>query len=145
VKVREVMSTEVVTAKPTATVQDIASLMSKHDVGTVLITDEGGKLHGLVTDRDVVTECVGKGHNPATCKVDEVMTGKGFGPIGNLVTASPDEDVMDAIRRLGDKEVRRMPVVQDDRVVGIVSVADMARELQDAVSGFFEEVSKSAK
>ncbi len=144
-KVEEVMTREVVTAQPSATVKEIADLMSRNNVGTVVITDQAGKLQGLVTDRKLVTDCVAKGCDPASSRVEEIMTRDMPGPMG-LVTASPDMDILDAARKIGDSRVRRLPVVdRSDRVLGIISAADVADSLEDAVVGLLEELSKAEK
>ncbi len=144
-RVADVMTKDVVTARGDATVRDIADLMTKHNVGTVIITDRDGKLEGLVTDRKLVTDCVAKGRDPSSSRVDEIMTGKLPGPLG-LVTANPDMDILEAAKQFGQSHVRRMPVVEDGgRVVGVLSEADIADELKDAVDGLLEEVSKAEK
>jgi len=147
-RVADVMTRDVVTACPEATVKDVAELMSRHNVGTVIITDADGKLEGLVTDRKLVTDCVAHGCDPNSSRIDGIMTGKTTGPMGmkEMVTATPDMDVIDAARKLGDNHIRRMPVIEDGgKVVGIVSAADLAEEVMDAVDGLLEELSKTER
>lgn len=132
------MTKDVVAACPDATVRDVADLMTRDNVGTVVITDSGGKLEGIVTDRKLVTDCIAKGCDPSTTKVGDVMTAK------MLVTATPDMDIIDAARMLGDNRIRRMPVVEDGgKVVGIVSASDLADEVMEAVDGLLEELAKA--
>lgn len=145
-RVAEVMTKDVVVACPEATVKDVAELMERNNVGTVIITSADGKLEGIVTDRKLVTDCVAKGCNPSDCKIESIMTGHLPGPLGagQLVTASPDMDVIDAARKLGENRIRRMPVVEDGgKVVGIVSASDLAEEVMEAVDGLLEELSKA--
>ncbi|MGI5834937.1 MAG: CBS domain-containing protein [Chloroflexota bacterium] len=145
-RVAEVMTKDVVVACPEATVKDVAELMERKNVGTVIITDADGKLEGIVTDRKLVTDCVAKGCNPSECKVEEIMTGKMPGPLGaaQMITATPDMDVIDAARKLGESGIRRMPVVEDGgKVVGVVSASDLAEEVMEAVDGLLEELSKT--
>jgi len=138
-RVADVMTKDIVTACPEATVKDVANLMQRHNVGTVVITDGGGKLQGIVTDRKLVTECVAKGCDPNSSKIGDIMTGRMPGP--GLVTATPDMDVIDAARKLGESHIRRMPVVEDGgKVVGIVSASDLAEEVMEAVDGLLEEL-----
>ncbi len=142
-RVADVMTKEVVTARTDATIRDVADLMSKHNVGTVVVTDRDGKLEGLVTDRKLVTDCIAKGRDPSSSHIDEIMTGKLPGRIG-LVTASPEMDILDAAKQFGQSHIRRMPVVEDGgRVVGVLSEADIADELKGAVGGLLEEISKA--
>lgn len=143
-RVAEVMTKDVVVACPEATVKDVAELMERNNVGTVIITSADGKLEGIVTDRKLVTDCVAKGCNPNTQEIKDIMTGKTDGHIGKLVTATPDMDVIDAARKLGENRIRRMPVVEDSgQVVGIVSASDLAEEVMEAVDGLLEELSKA--
>lgn len=143
-KVADVMTKDVVTAEPTTTIREVARLMADKNVGTVVITDPAGKLQGLVTDRKVVTECIAKGCDPSSSRIEEIMTRDIPGPLG-IVTANPDMDILEAAKELGRHHIRRMPVVQDDRVIGIVSEADLADEVREAVDGLLEEVSKAEK
>lgn len=139
------MTKEVVTACADATIRDVAELMAKNNVGTVIITDRDGRLEGLVTDRKLVTDCIAKGCDPSASRIDEIMTGKLPGPLG-LATATPDMDILDAAKQLGQRHVRRMPVVEDGgRVVGVLSEADLADEVKEAVDGLLEEISKAEK
>jgi CBS domain-containing protein len=139
------MTKDVVTASGNASVREVADLMAKHNVGTVIITDGDGKLEGLVTDRQLVTDCIAKGCNIDSSRVGEIMTGKLPGAMG-LVTASPDMDILDAAKQFGQSHIRRMPVVEDGgRLVGVLSEADIADELKDAVGGLLEEISKAEK
>jgi len=144
-RVADVMTTDVVTACTDATVRDIADLMARHNVGTVIITDGDGRLEGIVTDRKLVTDCIAKGCDIDRSRADQIMTGKLPGGFG-LVTVSPEMDILDAAKMFGQSHVRRMPVVEDGgKVVGVLSEADIADEIKDAVSGLLEEISKAEK
>jgi len=143
-RVADVMTKDVVTACPDATVKDVAELMARNNVGTVVITDGAGNLEGIVSDRKLVTDCIAKGCDPSSTKVGDVMTSRMPGGMG-LVTATPDMDIIDAARKLGENRVRRMPVVEDGRVVGIVSSADMAEEVMEAIDGILEEMAKAER
>ncbi len=143
-RVADVMTKDVVTACPDATVKDIAELMARNNVGTVVITDGAGNLEGIVTDRKLVTDCIARGCDPSSTRVGDVMTSRMPGGMG-LVTATPDMDIIDAARKLGENRVRRMPVVEDGRLVGIVSSADMAEEVMEAVDGILEEMAKAER
>lgn len=141
--VAEVMTRDVVTAPPSATVRELAQLMERHNVGTVVIAEEG-RLRGLVTDRQLATHCLARGMNPDTCRADEVMTAEMPGP-GGVVTAHPHMDLLEAARLMGRHRIRRLPVVEDGRVVGILSVADLAGEVKDMVSAVMDEISHTER
>ena len=144
-RVADVMTTDVVTACTDATIRDVADLMARHNVGTVIITDGDGRLEGIVTDRKLVTDCIAKGCDIDRSRVDQIMTGRLPGDMG-VVTVSPEMDILDAAKMFGQSHVRRMPVVEDGgKVVGVLSEADIADEIKDAVSGLLEEISKAEK
>ncbi len=139
------MTKDVVTACTDATVRDIANLMADKNVGTVIITDAGGKLEGLVTDRKLVTDCIAKGCDPTSSRVDQFMTKGILGGVG-LATAKPDMDILDAAKELGMRHVRRLPVVEDGgRVIGVVSEADLADPLKEAMDSILTEIAKAEK
>jgi CBS domain-containing protein len=133
--IKEVMSSDVRTCEPNATVVDVAKVMAKEDVGPIPVV-EGGRLIGLVTDRDLVVRVLAEGKDPETTRVGEVASRE-------LVTVSPDEDLDQALKLLAQHQVRRLPVVEGDRVVGIVAQADIARLGKDAKTGeVVEEISR---
>jgi CBS domain-containing protein len=133
--IREVMTTEVKACEPTATVVDAAKVMAQEDVGPVPIVDEG-RLVGIVTDRDIVGKGVAKGGDTTTTTVGDIAS-------GNLVTISPDDDLSDALGLMAAHQVRRLPVVEGDRLVGIVAQADIALVGRDKKTGeVVEEISR---
>ena len=143
-KVRDLMTRDVVTLPPAATVEEAARLMESRNVGTVLVT-EGNQLKGLLTDRRVVTDCIAKGRNPSATKVEEIMSPAGPELFGGLVTADPEMDALDAARLMGQHKVRRLPVVSDSQLLGIISVADLADDLRAYLGSILEEISKAEK
>ena len=139
-KVSERMTPNPVTVEPSATAKDAAEVMKKENIGTVLVA-EGGRLEGLVTDRQIATKVVGAGKDPAKIKVSEFMT-------RNPVTASPEMIICDATEIIGENGYRRLPVVENDRVVGILSAADItlhARTCDACTENLFSEVEKAEK
>jgi CBS domain-containing protein len=133
--IKEVMSSDVRTCEPDATVVDVAKVMAKEDVGPIPVV-EGGRLVGLVTDRDLVVRVLAEGKDPGTTQVGEIASRE-------LVTVSPDEDLDQALKLLAQHQVRRLPVVEGDRVVGIVAQADIARLGKDSKTGeVVEEISR---
>ena len=117
--VKDVMSKRLVAVSPEDTVYGAAELMQRHDIGTILVCDAKG-LKGVLTDRDIVTRCVSTGKNSNTTAVSDVMT-------ESPVYVRPDQSVLEAAKLMATEQIRRLPVVDDQQVVGILSLGDMAR------------------
>jgi CBS domain-containing protein len=116
--VDQVMTHDPRTVSPDDTVLDAARQMREGDVGDVLVVD-GGKLAGILTDRDIVVRAVADGRDPSDVRVSDIRT-------EGVATLTPDQPLEDAIRLMRDQDVRRAPVVQDGRPVGILSIGDLA-------------------
>lgn len=116
--IRDIMSSDLVTVRPETSLQEVAQLMRDRDIGDVLIT-ENDRLTGIVTDRDLVVRAL-SGDISNSSSVRDVMTS------GNLLTCAPDTDVRDAARQMSERQVRRLPVVENGRPVGVVSLGDLA-------------------
>ena len=135
---REIMTSAVTTAASGTPLRAVAELMREGDMGAVPIVD-GGKLVGIVTDRDIVVRSVAEGKDAST-PVAESMTSEIF-------SVRPDDFVFEAIRLMGDKQVRRIPVVTDSgELAGIISMADIALEIEDQreIAEALEEISSGA-
>jgi len=127
-KVREVMTDSPRCITPETLVSEAARLMKSEDVGSLPIL-EGERLTGIVTDRDIVLQAVAEEKDPRGMPVREVAS-------RDLVTVGQDEDLSEALKRMASHQIRRIPVVdEDDRLVGIVTQADVAREAKDKDSG----------
>ena len=122
--ISEIMSTRVISASPNETVLNVAKLMSRHNIGAVPIAD-GGEVRGMVTDRDIVLRCVAVSKDPKTTKVSEIMS---LEP----KTISPEQSVSEAYRLMSDEQVRRIPVVDNGKLTGFVSLADLTCTRCDA-------------
>ena len=122
-KVSDVMTREVQTIRPDQTVQQAASFMLNADAGSIPVT-EGERLIGMITDRDIAVRGIAKGYGPDT-PVRELMT-------NDVICARDDENVEEVATKMSEAQVRRLPVVDsDDRLCGIVSLGDLARETGD--------------
>lgn len=119
-KVNELMTSAPAALGPAESVTDAAKSMREHGIGSVAVVDDG-QLKGLVTDRDIVIRVIADGRDPAATTVGEICS-------GDLVTVTPDEDADTAVLRMRQRAVRRMPVVDQGRLVGILSLGDMAIE-----------------
>ena len=134
----EIMTKNVRTATRDLSLRDVASMMRDGDMGAVPVVD-GGKLIGIVTDRDIVVRGVADGKSSDTM-IGEVMTTE-------LFSVTPDDFVFEAIRLMGDKQVRRIPVVNaDGSLAGIIAIADVALEMEDEkeIAETLEEISSGA-
>jgi CBS domain-containing protein len=119
--IREVMTKDPVTLTKDSTIIEAARAMKQADAGPVLVTDDGDTLYGIVTDRDIVVRAIADGQDPNSTKLSDIAT-------RGLNTLSPDDSVEDAIRLMRDNDIRRVPIVEGDRPVGIVSIGDLAME-----------------
>jgi CBS domain-containing protein len=119
-KVSEVMTIDVATVRPDQPVQEAASFMLNADAGSLPVT-EGERLIGMITDRDIAVRGIAKGYGPDT-PVRELMT-------NDIVCARIDDDVEEVANKMGEAQVRRLPVIDEqERLCGIVSLGDLARE-----------------
>ena len=116
--IRDVLKGDPVTVEASATVQDAAKLMDEKDIGNVLVV-ENGEVQGIVTDRDIVVRVISKGDGP-DASVREACT-------TDLETLEPDASIEDAIKKMEQGNVRRLPVVEDGKPVGVVSLGDLAQ------------------
>ena len=127
-KCSDVMTKDLVYSSPSDTVADVAQLMKKEDIGPVLIVsdkDNGKRLVGIVTDRDLAIKVVGEGRDPKKTKVEDVMTEK-------VITCRMDDDVQNAMKAMAQYQLRRIPVVDNmGMLVGIISQADVATRLNE--------------
>jgi CBS domain-containing protein len=105
-----------------------AALMSELDVGALPICGEDGKLKGMLTDRDIVVKAVAEGLDPETTPTSALAS-------GHLVTVNASDDVAVALAAMQEHQLRRLPVLEDERLVGIVSQADVARSLSAEATG----------
>lgn len=119
-KIRDVMTDHVIKVAPEETVEVAARTLAQHNIGILPVCDHRDKLCGLVTDRDLITRCVAANRSPADTKVSDVMTMQ-------LTTAAPDMETHVAAGIMGRVQVRRLPVVENGRICGMVSLGDLAR------------------
>ena len=138
IRCRDIMTTSVRTATREKTLQETAAMMRDGDMGSVPVVEDG-RLVGIVTDRDIVVRSVADGRGPQT-SVAEAMT-------TDIFSVRPDDFVFEAIRLMGDKQVRRVPVVDDEgRLAGIIAMADIALEMEDEreIAETLEEISSGS-
>lgn len=127
-KARDIMTPAADYLDAEATAADAAKKFAEENLGALPVCESGGKLRGVVTDRDLVTKVIAEGKDPATIKVIDLVRGE-------AVTIGADDSVEEAMRTMTDHGVRRLPVIDGTDLVGMVSQADLARELPDEQVG----------
>jgi CBS domain-containing protein len=123
-RIADVMSLRLISVRPDEDVQVAIARMLEESVGSVAIT-EGGRLEGIFTERDVLA-LAGQGSAFGALRVGDVMT-------RNVLTVSPDDDVLSAARLMGERRIRHLPVVEGGNVLGIVGIRDVMRTLVEIV------------
>src|SRR3954470_18045639 len=138
-KIREIMTPDAQCVAPDETLVDAAQLMRQLDVGVLPVCDHD-EIVGMLTDRDIAIRAVAESRHPATTLVREVMS-------TGTITVRDDHDVNEAVQLMEEHQMRRAPVVNEDgRLVGIVSLGDVAVDASAAVSGeILKRVSQPAE
>jgi CBS domain-containing protein len=126
--VRDAMTTNPRTVQRDASVTQAAKIMDQADIGSVPVVDQDEILLGMVTDRDIAIRVVAAGLDPRTTRVAEIAT-------NNVSPAYPDEPLDEALEQMAYRQVRRLPVIDNDRVIGILAQADMVHELKAKEAG----------
>ncbi|MCX7772744.1 MAG: CBS domain-containing protein [Clostridia bacterium] len=137
-KVRDIMTHNVAYINPDSKIVEAAQLMQKHNVGSIPVCDQTGVI-GIVTDRDIVVRNVAHGKNPQDTPVKDVMT-------KSVTTATPDMDVNQASQIMSSNRIRRIPVVENNMLVGMLALGDMAADqrFNMEASEALSEISKPA-
>ncbi|MEG2421453.1 MAG: CBS domain-containing protein [Oscillospiraceae bacterium] len=139
-QVRDLMNGSVVSVLPEVSTAECARLLSRHNLGALPVCGEDGHLRGIITDRDIVLRCIAAEEDPAVIPVREIMT-------RNCAVLSPADDAREATRLMAEKQVRRLPVVEEGRVVGMLSLGDLAvtHAYDMEASKALSEISERAK
>ncbi|MBR2310348.1 MAG: CBS domain-containing protein [Oscillospiraceae bacterium] len=137
-QVKDVMTQPAISISPEESAEVAARTLTQYNIGILPVCDAGGKLCGLVTDRDLVIRCMASGKAPAKTKVKDVMT-------GNMTMVSPDMPASAAADLMGKKQVRRLPVTEGGKLLGMVSLGDMAKCTETArnVTAALSEISSN--
>ena len=129
-QVSDLMCTHIVTVPPDCTAADAAAVMVRSDTGFIPVCGEKGNLLGVLTDRDLVSRCIAPRLDPERVQVQELMT-------RGVVSVSPEEDVKTAADVMSGEQLRRLPVVDRERLVGVLSLADLVHsELYDMEAAY---------
>lgn len=121
-KVNDIMSGQVIWIDGAESVSAAARLMKQYNIGAVPVCDGKKRLRGIVTDRDIVIRCISEGLNPLAVPVGDIMS-------RGIVTAAPEDEVGSAAKTMRTDQVRRLPVLKDGQLVGMVTLCDMARSM----------------
>ncbi|WP_229072371.1 CBS domain-containing protein [Actinoplanes sp. DH11] len=125
---RDIMTRDVTCVGEKESLAEAARKMSELNVGSLPICGEDNRLHGMLTDRDIVVKALAQGRNPADVQASELAQGK-------PITIGADDDAAEILRTMSQYKVRRLPVIDGHQLVGIVAVADVARALPDRPVG----------
>lgn len=125
-KLRDVMTNPVVRIHPEESVSVAARTLSHYNIGALPVCGSDGRLCGVITDRDIVTRCLASGRAPGSTAVRDVMTRQ-------VISAQPDMEASLAAGLMGREQIRRLPVVENERLCGMVSLGDLAVKEESAI------------
>lgn len=120
-KIKDVMTMNPISLPTDSTLTEAAEAMRDSDIGDVIVLDDDGQVWGIVTDRDIVIRGVAEGRDPSTTALGDVCS-------RDMTTLSPEDSVSDAIRLMKEKAIRRVPVIDDGKPAGIVTIGDLAMD-----------------
>lgn len=126
--VRDAMTPTPALIHESAPVTEAARMMAEANIGSVPVVDADRVLLGIVTDRDIIVRVVAEGRNPDATHVGEIAS-------THVSAAYPDEPLSEAVEQMAFRQVRRLPVVEDDRVVGMLAQADVVLGVKDKTAG----------
>jgi CBS domain-containing protein len=136
---RDVMTKGAECAQEDQTVAEVAKRLAQLDVGALPVCGSDGRLKGMVTDRDIVVKVLAQDKDPASVKAGELGQGD-----GETVTIGADDSIDEALRTMKEHAVRRLPVIDGQELVGIVSQADLAKEIDEEQVGELVEAISAA-
>jgi CBS domain-containing protein len=135
-KVREIMTANVASAAPETTLEEIATMMRDADTGAIPIVEDEA-LVGIVTDRDIVIRCIAEGRDPVETTAEDVVS-------ENAITVDAEDEVEEAAEIMAEHKVRRLPVCEDGRLIGMLSLGDIAVNKNLEAGDTLESVSQGA-
>ena len=126
-KVRDAMAKTVSSARKSDKVVDVAQKMKQEDAGFIPVVENGGVVIGVITDRDIVITCIAEGHDPRGETAEHLMNRK-------VTTIGPDDDLEDAAGKMERDEIRRLPVVENGRLVGVLSHGNLVQATKNKMA-----------
>lgn len=138
-RVEDKMTRNVAFVSPSNTVTETAQLMQKHNIGSIPVVDQEN-LVGIVTDRDIIVRNIAHGTDPKSTPVSDVMT-------TDVITVTPDADMKEVTEKMAVNQIRRMPVIENNKLVGILAIGDVAtdRRFNMEASEALSEISRPSK
>ena len=125
-KIRDIMTTPVIRIHPEESVAVAARMLERGNIGALPVCGNDGRMCGLVTDRDIVVRCLASGRSPSTTAVREIMT-------TGVVSARPDMDLGLAAGLMGRRQIRRLPVTENGKLCGMLSLGDLALKEESSI------------
>ena len=125
-KLREIMTNQVVRIHPEESVTEAARMLAHYNIGALPVCGNDGRICGLVTDRDIVTRCLAAEKQPGNTTVKDVMTSK-------VIVGRPDMETNIAAGLMGREQIRRLPVMENGRLCGMVSLGDLAVKEESSI------------
>ena len=135
---RDIMSGDPTIVSASDSVIDVAKILGSEDIGAVIVCNPERRLQGMVTDRDITVEVVAAGRDPSSTTAGDLLDGS------EVITIGADDSVELAIKTMKDHAVRRLPVIDGDQVIGMVSQADIARSADEKLVGDLVDAISSA-
>lgn len=124
----EIMSKDITVIREEETIREAAERLANDDIGVLPITDENKNLKGVLTDRDIVVQVIARGKDPENTRARELEQ-------GDVITLRPDDSIQHACDLMAQRKVRRLPVVENGRIIGMVSQADVAKSVSPEDAG----------
>ena len=144
-KVRDAMSTPVVEIREADSVRHAAELMVREHTGALVVVNANGNIAGVVTDRDLITECIALGHDPATFQVGNCVA-EDYASTSHPATVKPDAELEDAVHIMEGAGVHRLPVTEDGlKAIGMLSFDEIALDVQHYLSHFLALAGRSRR
>lgn len=139
-QVKELMTRDVVSVSPDEMTSVAARMLSRYNIGSMPVCEEDGRLHGLITDRDIVLRCVAAEKEAARTPIREIMTSR-------IVSVSPEETAEKAADLMALEQIRRLPVAENGKLVGVISLGDLSvnRNLRMEASECLSEICSNIK
>lgn len=136
-QIKDIMSKDIISLNSEDSIERAAQMMRQFDIGAIPVCDNSGRLTGIITDRDITLNSVASGANANQQKICDFMT-------SNPVAGSPDMDIHDAVRLMSRHQIRRLPIVENNNLVGIVSLGDISQDptLQDNAEVALKNISE---
>lgn len=140
-EVKDIMSKDIVIADLNDTIMEVAKLMAHHNIGCIPVTEDGSKVLGVITDRDIILSLAKYELDPSNTSASNIMSNK-------VYSVKPDADLKDALDLMKKQRIRRLPVIENDMLLGMISLGDVAvhaSDFKEEISAALTEISSPAR